>query len=109
MELTPESAAALDTLGWILYQLGEYGDALDVLSRALDQAPRVGAIHYHLGMAHYRLGAWTQATSALRRATELDPELAQREAPACPEPRGRRLGRDLSPLARPLGGAASLS
>ena len=79
VELTPESAAALDTLGWVLYQLGEYGDALDVLSRALDQAPRVGAIHYHLGMAHYRLGAWTQATSALRRATELDPELAQRE------------------------------
>jgi uncharacterized protein HemY len=50
-----------------------------VLSRALDQAPRAGTIHYHLGMAHYRLGAWTQAASALRRATDLDPELAQRE------------------------------
>jgi tetratricopeptide (TPR) repeat protein len=79
VELTPESAVALDTLGWIIYQLGEYSDALEVLSRALDQAPRAGTIHYHLGMAHYRLGAWTQAASALRRATDLDPELAQRE------------------------------
>ena len=33
VELTPESPAALDTLGWTLYQLGEYRDALDVLSR----------------------------------------------------------------------------
>ena len=39
----------LDTLGWVLYRMGDYNRAEVYLREAVDQAPGVAALHYHLG------------------------------------------------------------
>jgi tetratricopeptide (TPR) repeat protein len=78
-QIAPNSPEVLDTLGWIHYRRGAYADAEKSLSRAADKAPANGAIRYHLGMAYAGLGRKADAVSALRRAAQLDPKLAQSE------------------------------
>ena len=48
-------------------------------ARAAERAPSVAIIQYHLGMTYSRLGKKTDAVSTLRRAAQLDPNLAQAE------------------------------
>jgi tetratricopeptide (TPR) repeat protein len=78
-QLAPGSPEVLDTLGWIQYRRGAYDDAAKSLSRALERAAGNGTIQYHLGMTYARLGRKADAVSALRRAAQLDPKLAQTE------------------------------
>jgi tetratricopeptide (TPR) repeat protein len=78
-QLAPSSPEVLDTLGWIQYRRGAYGDAEKALSRAVERAAGNGTIQYHLGMTYARLGRKADAVSALRRASQLDPKLAQTE------------------------------
>lgn len=46
----PDSPVAADTLGWVYYQKGIYGFAVDLLLEALQKAPDNATYHYHLGM-----------------------------------------------------------
>jgi tetratricopeptide (TPR) repeat protein len=78
-QLAPESPEVLDTLGWIQFRRGAFADAEKVLVRAVERAPNVGAIQFHLGMTYARLGKRNDAVSALRRAAQLDPKLAESE------------------------------
>jgi len=78
-QLAPASPEVLDTLGWIQYRQGSYTDAEKSLARAVEKAPNNGTIRYHLGMTYARLGRKADAVSALRRAAQLDPKLAQTE------------------------------
>jgi len=78
-ELAPGSPEILDTLGWIQYRQGAYGDAEKSLIRAAEKSAGNGTIQYHLGMTYARLGRKAEAVSALRRAAQLDPKLAQTE------------------------------
>jgi len=78
-QLAPGSPEVLDTLGWIQYRRGAYGDAEKALSRAVERGGGNGTIQYHLGMTYARLGRKADAVSALRRAAQLDPKLAQSE------------------------------
>ncbi len=48
--------AALDTLGWAYYRLGEYDKALPLLQQAVELAPDFAQIRFHLGMAYYKTG-----------------------------------------------------
>jgi tetratricopeptide (TPR) repeat protein len=50
------SPALLDTYGWVRYVRGEYAEAIPVLQRAVDLAPRAALLRYHLGMAQYKAG-----------------------------------------------------
>jgi len=72
----PDSSAALDTLGWVLYKRGEFGDAAYYLRRALRAAEFVDPVILdHLGDAMFRRGDHKEAVRLWRRAVEqCDPD-----------------------------------
>jgi len=65
----PENAAYRDSLGWVLYRLGRYEQAVRQLEKAvaLDEQPD-GVILDHLGDAHLATGQRAAAIEAYRRA-----------------------------------------
>jgi len=58
----------LDTVGWIHYRLGEYDEAIAVLTKVVDEAPDVPVFNYHLGMAYFKLGDRNTARDFLSKA-----------------------------------------
>jgi len=74
VELQPLEAAFLDSLGWVLYQQGEYRDAAFYLERAVRLRERDDAeMLYHLGAALARIWRLADAERLLRRAQWADP------------------------------------
>ena len=73
VEAEPENAAYRDSLGWVLYRLGEYEEAAVEqqkaieLSKSKDQESD-GVMYDHLGDIHAALGQREQATDAWREA-----------------------------------------
>jgi len=76
VEADPESAAYLDSMGWVLYKLGDFRGAVDWLekSRSSDGG-EYPVILDHLGDAYFRLGRKAQAREAWRDAQGLLAEL----------------------------------
>ena len=73
MELEPDSAAIQDSMGWVLYQQGDYKKALPYLLNAeagLDQPDPV--ILDHLGDVYRALGKDAEALEAWRNSLELE-------------------------------------
>lgn len=92
VDLQPLQGAFVDSLGWVLYQQGEYQDAAFYLERALRLSGREDPeMLYHLGATYARLGRLAEAETALRKARWADPSwpAVQQEL--------RRLGRTLVP------------
>jgi Flp pilus assembly protein TadD len=58
----------LDTLGWVHYQRGEYGQAVSSLKEAAVLLPQNPTVRYHLGLAYLKVGQRAEATEELRRA-----------------------------------------
>lgn len=67
----PDRPVVSDTLGWIYYQKGIYGMAIDQLQFAAKSLPDRALVQYHLGMACAQSGKSTQARQALQRALKL--------------------------------------
>jgi Flp pilus assembly protein TadD len=72
-DLTADFASAtdgklLDTNGWVHVKRGEYAEALPVLGRAVDRAPNLREVRYHLGMAELYLGQTDRARADLEAA-----------------------------------------
>lgn len=44
--------AFIDTLGWVYYRLGDYKNAVPLLEKAVEGAPQIPVLRYHLGMAY---------------------------------------------------------
>jgi len=65
----PENAAYLDSLGWALYQLGRYEEALPHLEKAASAEP-AGVILRHLADLYMKLGRREEAIAHYRRALE---------------------------------------
>ncbi|MEM5787287.1 MAG: tetratricopeptide repeat protein, partial [Syntrophobacteraceae bacterium] len=78
-ENAPEDANVADTLGWVLYKMGNYQWALDLLRESAAKMPNNAEVQFHLGMTHYQLGNSNEAKSALNRALELDAKLRRAE------------------------------
>lgn len=55
-QLAPNTAAVLDTLGWILLNQGEQAKALDAIQKAVSLQPDSIDIHYHLAIALMKAG-----------------------------------------------------
>ncbi len=62
------SGALLDTHGWVMFKLGQYGEALPVLERAAETAPDAKVIRYHLAMAQLKTGQRDKARVSLESA-----------------------------------------
>lgn len=75
VNMEPQQAAYVDSMGWAEYQLGNFLPAAFYLERAVRlHLPEESAeMYYHLGAAYARLGRKPTAKLALTRALELDP------------------------------------
>jgi tetratricopeptide (TPR) repeat protein len=75
LRLDPDSALALNALGYSLSNLSDrHAEALQLISRALELKPDDPAIIDSLGWVHYRLGNLQEALTHLGRAFELYPD-----------------------------------
>ncbi len=77
VDLAPDNAAIVDSLGWAQYKLGQYDKAVSTLKRAVKMAPNQAELRYHLGVALMKLGRKFQARIELTKALLLDPTLSQ--------------------------------
>ena len=67
LKLKPDSAAALDTLGWILVQQNQIARGIKLLQQALTKAPDMAEIQFHLASAFAQSGDRTRAQRELER------------------------------------------
>ncbi len=76
LEKEPENAAYIDSYGWYLYRIGEYGKALEYLLRAdsLAEIPDP-VIFEHVGEVYEKLGEPELAMEYYSKALELNPDL----------------------------------
>lgn len=74
VELRPGDGYILDSLGWVLYRLGEYDDAVRHLERAAELKPEDPTINDHLGDALWRVGRLDEARYQWQRALLLAKE-----------------------------------
>jgi TPR repeat protein len=67
----PKQGAYQDTLGWALYKMHRYAEALPPLCRAAKLDPSSPEIHSHLGDAYWHLGLTNNAETQWQQAFEL--------------------------------------
>ena len=78
-ELSPEDAAADDTLGWTYYRKGIYSMAVRHLETAVKREPNARR-QYHLAMAYLKLGDQAKSRQMLDAALRLDATLPEAAA-----------------------------
>ncbi len=74
----PDAAEIMDSLGWMLFTVGEYENAVQHLEKAVEGSPADGTINEHLGDAYWRVGRKSEARFQWQRALSLDIEDSQR-------------------------------
>jgi len=70
----PRDGFIVDSLGWVLYRLGQYEKAVPHLERAVELQPSDPVINDHLGDAYWRVGRNREARFQWYRAKSLNPE-----------------------------------
>lgn len=75
LKLSPTEPAILDSMGWVLYRLGEYDEALEFLTRAYAEFPDP-EVAAHLGEVLWVSGNTTGAMNIWRGAMRQDPQHA---------------------------------
>lgn len=80
VQLAPDTAAFLDTLGWTYFQAGMLGEARATLERALARDARTADTHYRLGMVLAALKLRPEAKAALRKALAIQPQHSEAKA-----------------------------
>jgi tetratricopeptide (TPR) repeat protein len=59
----------LDTYGWVLYQLGEYKEALTYILQSIEKSEKPSAVVLeHLGDVYYKLGEIKKARQNWKKA-----------------------------------------
>ena len=74
LELEPDHEEALQMLGDLRYQAGAYGEAADLLKRALDQNPRVLQRWIHAAASYLQAGAPQNAVDVAEEGLLLFPD-----------------------------------
>jgi tetratricopeptide (TPR) repeat protein len=74
VEQRPDDGYITDSLGWVLYRLGQYAEAVPHLERAVALAPNDPIINDHLGDALWMVGRKREAAFQWRRALSFEPE-----------------------------------
>jgi tetratricopeptide (TPR) repeat protein len=73
VEQRQDDGYIVDSLGWVLYRLGDYSGSVKQLERAVRLRPSDPVINDHLGDAYWRVGRKLEARFQWRRALGLDP------------------------------------
>jgi Flp pilus assembly protein TadD len=71
----PPYAAAFHELGYLLFSLERYDEAVEVLNRGLEVAPMMPELSVQLGYVHLRRRNWSSAKMAFGRALAISPTL----------------------------------
>ena len=74
LELKPDDAEALNSMGQILDRQGDIAGAVERFEKAIAVAPDRWAYHFNLAHAVGRQGDWTRAVDEYRQAVRLFPE-----------------------------------
>ena len=74
VEIRPNDAFILDSLGWAYYKLKRYDEAISTLEEALTLVSDDSTIVEHLGDAYLAKRAYRKALKQYRKALELTPE-----------------------------------
>jgi tetratricopeptide (TPR) repeat protein len=69
--LKPDDGYILDSYGWALYRIGQYGNAVKWIEQSVQQIPDDATILDHLGDAYWQVGRRNEALFKWRRAEEL--------------------------------------
>ncbi|MDP1632133.1 MAG: tetratricopeptide repeat protein [Caulobacter sp.] len=69
----PDSGAAVDSLGWAYYRMGDYRNAVEQLEAAVLLDPADPDINDHLGDAYWRVGRVIEARFQWQRVLTLEP------------------------------------
>jgi tetratricopeptide (TPR) repeat protein len=78
LELAPNSAMIMDTLGWIHYQKGRYTKAVDLLKRAVEKEP-TARHQFHLAVSYLKAGERDLGQKMMALALQKDPNLPKTE------------------------------
>ena len=73
-EKRPDDPFVLDTLGWVYFLLGHYGQATAHLEKSVSKMPDNPSFNYHLGKAYYKNNQHDKARAYLSKVLELDPK-----------------------------------
>jgi tetratricopeptide (TPR) repeat protein len=73
----PDNGAVVDSLGWVLFQLGRYDESVVHMERAAALEPVDAVVNDHLGDVYWAVGRVTEAQFQWRRALSFDPEAAE--------------------------------
>ncbi|MBL6456510.1 tetratricopeptide repeat protein [Belnapia sp. T6] len=76
-ELKPQDGNIADSLGWVLFRLGNLPEAVTWLEKSVELEPRSSVINDHLGDAYWAAGRQREAQFQWRRALALDPEAVE--------------------------------
>jgi len=74
VKLRPTDGFIVDSLGWVLYRLGDFEGSVKELERAVELRPEDPIINDHLGDALWRVGRLNEARFQWRRVLGLKPE-----------------------------------
>jgi len=73
LQLSPENPAILDSMGWILFKLEKYDEAINYLQQAYEMFPDA-EVASHLIQAYWATGQQNRARELLNRTLREDPE-----------------------------------
>jgi Flp pilus assembly protein TadD len=73
VKLRPEDGYIVDSMGWVLFRLGRFAEAVPHLERAVELRPADPTINDHLGDAYWRVGRENEARFQWDRALVLKP------------------------------------
>ena len=74
VELDPQNAAYLDSLGWVRFQQNDVEEARKILTRAAERMPTDPTVQEHLGDIEARLGRKAEAVALWRKSLSLSPD-----------------------------------
>jgi tetratricopeptide (TPR) repeat protein len=73
LELDPGNAFYIDSMGWVLYRLGEFEKARENIEKAVELLPNDATLHDHMGDVYLSLEMKQQALEQWQKTLELDP------------------------------------
>ncbi|MFZ0389516.1 MAG: tetratricopeptide repeat protein [Calditrichia bacterium] len=77
LEIEPDNSAYLDTMGWILYQNGNYEEARRYIQEALQGRENSAEVLEHMGDVYLKLNQPESARNYWQKALEIEPENAK--------------------------------
>jgi len=74
VEQRPDDGYIVDSLGWVLYRLGDFDGAVEHLETAVELKPVDPVINDHFGDALWMVGRRIEARFQWKRALSFEPE-----------------------------------